>query len=719
MQRHIGHLILMLVVMVAAAGGATISFTLTAPTPGANDIAALMGAALDRDNVGGDGTTDGTANDSATYVASDRPAQGQTFTTGPAMMMVGGIWIQHPGYSGNNPPGEASNNTWYAMAAGSQITLRITDPAASGTAGFILGSETAAITGTEPGVLPAATANSPDGTATWIHIKLDSPVALAANTTYGFDLGASAGTFFEILGIRDAAAGGNPYAAGSAYTSGAGGVGANTLTAQAGDRVFIVEMVPLATAASNPNPADGGGNVDTDALVTLSWDAGLTADPDTLGGTIPNPDILYHYVYLRVNEPNFLDVTPIIVGADTDPADGVVDSSAATTLDSLLTSDAVYYWRVDEILDDGTGAPRSAGDPNNITGPVWSFETEKKNPQLNPALPANVAADRDETVTFAVEAVNPLTGDDTGMTYQWYRNDVLLPDATQPRYTRIVQSGDENSTYYCRVTLTETARTVTSRTAVLRIKEMLAHWTFDGSVSDVTGNGNDGTHIGDPNYAAGKVGDALVFDGAADYVDLPDGFSDFRNGLTVTLWAMPAAAGSYARFFDWGNGASNDNIFFCRLGTSNTLAFNVYLADVSSTPVEAANALELDAWQFLVVTMDNGGNVVLYKNGVPLQTGTVFVPAVVTRTNNFIGESNWAADALYAGLMDDIKLYNYPMSGTEVADLYYASEGEFCLEYPAWDLSGPEGRPDCVVDLYDLEGLAEEFLDCGYFPECP
>lgn len=721
MQRQtIALTIMVLFVGAVTARAATASFSTTAPADANDLISSTTGAVQDRDNVGGDGTTDGAANDPTTYVAPDRSAQGQTFTTNNSLAMISGIWVRHPGYSGNNPGGEEADNTWYAMGADTTLTVRITDPSAAGNEGFVLASETAGITGTEPDVLPATTTNTADGTGTWIHLELDNPVAVAANTMYGFDLVASDGTFFEILGIRDAAAGGNPYTDGSAYISGADGAGDNTMTTQTGDRVFVVETVPFVSGAANPNPEDSATDVDSDAYITLNWDAGLVADTGNPAVTTPNPDILYHYVYLsRPNDPNLLGISPVAVDADSNPADGNVDATASYTLTSLLDSDSQYFWRVDEILNDGTGNPRSVGDPNNLTGTVWSFETEKKLAQLNPIYPADVAADIGEAVTFKVEATNPLTGDETGMTYQWYRNGAILTGETNAQYQRTIQSGDEGSTYYCEVTVTATAMTVQSRTATVIVKELLAYWSFDTTVNDITGNGNDGTHIGDPNYAAGKVNDALLLDGQTDYVDLPDGFSNFGSGLTITLWAQPTAAGSYARFIDWGNGPESDNIMLYRLDTSNTLAFNVYVADAASTAVEAADTLELDAWQFLVVTMDNNGNVVLYKNGVPVASGTVSVPAVVTRTDNFIGESNWEADALYEGLMDEIKLYNYPMTGQEIAEIYYQLEGEFCLEHPAHDISGPLGEPDCVVDVYDLAGLAETWLECGLYPDCP
>jgi hypothetical protein len=696
----------------------TVNFITVAPSPGANDISNLVGAALDRNNVGGDGVKDGTGNDGMTYVAMDRPAQGQTFAIGVNPKMVTGVWIRHVGYTGNNPGGIGAgdpNNTYYAMPAPSQLVIRITNPAAAGTAGFVLANETAAITGTETDVLPAAGTNSADGTGTWIHVSLSAPVVLAANTTYGFDFAGGSGLFFETLGISDSATGGNPYTAGSAYNSGSAGAGNTTMTAQAGDRVFIVELIPYRSGASNPTPANAATGVDSDAVVTLSWDAGKVSDPANPGSLIANPNITNHYVYLSLpNDPNLAGVSPMIVGADTNPANGIVDPSASKTLAAALDSDATYYWRVDEIM-------KNAGDPNNITGPVWSFDTEKKKAQFNPIYPQDVALAAGEQATFTVTATNPFTGDNTGMTYQWYRNTTLLTGQTGYQYVRTALAGDDRSTYYCVVTITSNGRTAQSRTATLYIKKQIAYWTLDGNANDSAPDHlYNGTLTGGTSFVTDrKVGtQALSFNGTDGYVDEPNGFDSFGGGLTFTLWAKPTAAGTWARFMDFGNGAPSDNIYFSRNGTTDTLFFGVFNG-TTLTSVEAANILMADEWQMLTVTMDRDGNVVMYKNGAQVQTGTVSIPSTVTRTINYIGRSNWTADAYYQGLMDDIQVFNYAKTADEIAQMYYAVMGAaFCQEYPIYDFTGPAGIPDCRVDIYELRGMAADWLGCGLYPDC-
>jgi hypothetical protein len=228
-------------VFVASAQAAMLEITPTAPEPGAFDIANLVGCTTDANNVG---TPDDPpyANDATTYVAMDRGGQGQTFATGSNELgyLVTGVWMKHVTYTGS------TDQTWYRMQPGGVLQIRITNPAAAGTDGFVLSSETYTITGAEENALPSDTTNDQTGTGLWFHVTLDTPVLLAANTEYGFDLASLTGQagilFFETDGIRDDAQGGNPYEAGTAYVSGAAGATDNNMTVAPGDHVFVVEL---------------------------------------------------------------------------------------------------------------------------------------------------------------------------------------------------------------------------------------------------------------------------------------------------------------------------------------------------------------------------------------------------------------------------------------------------------------------------------------------
>ena len=73
---------------------------------------------------------------------------------------------------------------------------------------------------------------------------------------------------------------------------------------------------------------------------------------------------------------------------------------------------------------------------------------------------------------------------------------------------------------------------------------LVAYWKFDeGSgttVADSSGNGNTGTLVNGPLWTAGRVGNALFFDGIDDNVTVPDSTSlDLSSSFTLSAWVNP------------------------------------------------------------------------------------------------------------------------------------------------------------------------------------
>lgn len=338
-------LLLVIVSLPISLQAAVMTLHTTAPTPGGFDIYNFVGTDSDIDNVG-EGTTGVYDNDGVTYVAHDRGGQGQTFVTSGsrAEYMLTGVWVQHVGYT------TAADTTWYRMQPGGRLQIRITDPAASGTNNFVLSSEIYEITGQENNALPEETTNDATGTGLWFHVTLDTPIVLAPNTEYGFDLTSLSGLegvmFFETRGIRDDAAGGNPYTDGSAYVTGSDGTADNILTSAPGDRVFVVELDFTSNAAGAPYPADEAMDVSRDVI--LRWMSGPFADK--------------HNVYLGTSfdEVDQADSgSPLLVGPD------LVES---TYTPERLEFSQKYFWRVDEV-----NAPP---DSTVFKGDIWSFTIE-------------------------------------------------------------------------------------------------------------------------------------------------------------------------------------------------------------------------------------------------------------------------------------------------------------------------------------------------------
>jgi len=71
-------------------------------------------------------------------------------------------------------------------------------------------------------------------------------------------------------------------------------------------------------------------------------------------------------------------------------------------------------------------------------------------------------------------------------------------------------------------------------------KTVLGAWLLDEGTGDITadasGNGNDGTLMGPPNWVAGKFGSALEFTGSGTYVDCGNAEALNVNVFSVSFW---------------------------------------------------------------------------------------------------------------------------------------------------------------------------------------
>ena len=248
----------------------TVRYESTQPTAGPDAIANWIGASFDAQNLCGSGVNadggadNGGANDECTYLAGDRPIQGQTFTTGSAAngYDLHAVTVRMAGYTNNNARG--SNRTWWDLnftngpllveiheIDGSTLNRMSIQAFNSGTEG-------------NPG-----SGGSANGAGDYITFELPFGVHLDPNTLYGFDLVIGEGntSYFELLGIDS-----DVYVGGNAYSR-----SGTTITHLAGDRVFMLDRV----AATEPwQPFQHPGTLHTQAdLDRMATKVAASAEP--------------------------------------------------------------------------------------------------------------------------------------------------------------------------------------------------------------------------------------------------------------------------------------------------------------------------------------------------------------------------------------------------------------------------------------------------------
>lgn len=459
-----------------------------------------------------------------------------------------------------------------------------------------------------------------------------------------------------------------------------------------------VRFYNMPARAQNPSPADGAVEVTGAPGIQLSWTAGTGVTPTG------------YEVYLS----NVLDD----VLTESVSAYQGTTTSTSMTIGSLQT-DTVYYWSVKELAE-----------PNDISGVVWMFETNKTYPVIigQPAA-QRVFAGETASFTFSVTSATPEF-------YQWFNESGPLSDVgnvsgsqTATLTVANAQIANEGH-YYCEVT--NNAGTVVSNPAVLGINRLVGHWTLNqpagsdpnAAWQDLSDSNNDLQPVlafpAEFTWATGADGTpngSLVFDGQfALGTKKPDGtMNDIPVGndaYTIQVWfkTTPKVQG----VIGWGNYGTYNQCNAIAMYPDSPATFKNYWWD-NDIAASRGYSLVDDAWHQIIVTYD-GTTRTAYIDGIQAAVDHPTPHNVPNSQHFLIGKTNDTNPTyeLFKGAIDEVKVYNYALSLLEAAHAYTGFVGgDLCVYPPTYDVSH-----DCRVDLNDISLLAAEWLECGLVPSC-
>ncbi|MEV7342321.1 LamG-like jellyroll fold domain-containing protein [Streptomyces sp. NPDC093544] len=235
-----------------------------------------------------------------------------------------------------------------------------------------------------------------------------------------------------------------------------------------------------------------------------------------------------------------------------------------------------------------------------------------------------------------------------------------------------------------------------------------AEWKLDDASTATQAAGTAGTRtldvMGGPTLGTvGKKGTAVHFDGVDDYLvsDIPsvDTSASFSVAAWVKLDKIPDGVAVIAA--QPGNYAPGFELYYSK--GYDRWVFNQYTADTATaTPVRAmqpaAGGAKAGEWVHLVGTYGTGSDLLsLYVNGTLAGTTSYSTPWDARRGLQ-IGAGNIEGGAVshFPGTIDDVRLYEKPLSATEVSDLYAKgtigngrqARTVFPLDEPATDAEG-------------------------------
>jgi hypothetical protein len=202
---------------------------------------------------------------------------------------------------------------------------------------------------------------------------------------------------------------------------------------------------------------------------------------------------------------------------------------------------------------------------------------------------------------------------------------------------------------------------------------IVAHYTFDGNTSDSSGNANNPIILdGLPALVAGKYGSALGLNGANQDVMLPAGMMAGVTNFTFAAWVYWNSGAVWQRIFDFGNDTTQ-YMFLTPASGSGTLRFAITTNGGGAEQIVETAPLTTNQWIHVAVTC-NGTTGCLYTNGALAASGSISLnPAVFNPALNYLGESQYSADPLFNGALDEVLVANYAMNAAQIAWLPFNS----------------------------------------------
>ena len=173
--------------------------------------------------------------------------------------------------------------------------------------------------------------------------------------------------------------------------------------------------------------------------------------------------------------------------------------------------------------------------------------------------------------------------------------------------------------------------------------------TYPGTASNIT-------------YAAGKFGNAAVFNGSSSYI-LASAFMPTGSAArSVSAWVKTTVSNTNMTILMYGSGGTNNYFIFRILNGKLGIAFYANDHDFTATGLTDGN------WHHAVATYD-GSSAKVYLDGSLIGTGSA--GAVSTNSNNVaIGGYSNGVDALFNGSIDQVRIFNTALSQAAVTALY-------------------------------------------------
>jgi len=191
---------------------------------------------------------------------------------------------------------------------------------------------------------------------------------------------------------------------------------------------------------------------------------------------------------------------------------------------------------------------------------------------------------------------------------------------------------------------------------------LVAFYSFENNTQDSSGNGLNGTVMGNPVFVEGVAGMALSFDGVNDYVDFgTDAIFDITEQITLSAWVNTNDSGDNQHNPYVGKG---DHAYAIKHSSGNQIEFFIYDGGWFTANFSVSSSFNGE-WHHVAGTYD-GSELKTYVDGA-LRATTAHAGSIEVQTHNLtIGTNSEEEGRFYDGAIDEVKIYNRALSQPEI-----------------------------------------------------
>lgn len=202
----------------------------------------------------------------------------------------------------------------------------------------------------------------------------------------------------------------------------------------------------------------------------------------------------------------------------------------------------------------------------------------------------------------------------------------------------------------------------------------IGFWKFETVVNSQTrdepGTGATGTLLNGASILSGRIGKALNFDGANDYIDVGN-IPDLRltGAMTLAAWVYIDSTGQPGRIVS-KQGASGNRGWSLNLETNGIASFQIATSSTAGLSVNSPSPIAKNQWVHLAGVFHPGSALRLYVNGSEVASNVIGIPGSQhdSSLNVNIGRRP-DNTSFFDGRIDEVQIFARALGASDVAAL--------------------------------------------------